>query len=920
LTAQESPIYRFGNHTLEARERRLSGDGGAIPLKPRAFDTLLYLVERAGSLVAKDELLTALWPDSVVEESTLAKNIWLIRRALAEGEGEAQFIETVPRIGYRFIAPVERLAPLAPEAAPEPAPVPAPAAPVLAARRSPGLATLALSLGLLAFLALFAFWRFRPARTVPPPRASVAVFGFANLSRRSDAEWLSTALTEMMSADLAAGEKLRLVPGADAMRLARTFPAAPGGLPRDALAAARLELAADYVVKGSYLTLASPEGEVLRLDMVVENTASGEIVGTASATGAANRLFSLVDAAAAQLRTQLGLALPAPQTSTAAAAAALPTHPEAARLYAEGLARLRQYDALGARPLLEQAIAIEERFPLAHVALSQALAALGYDPLAISEAKRALALAGPLTRAQQLEIAAGVAEAEKDWASAATTERSLLAFFPDNLEYGLNLARTLTAGGQAAEALTVLATLRRLPGPAGGDPRLDLAAADASGALSDWPRELASARRAAATARARHLGRLLGDALLDQASAESSLGQVQPSQDAWQEAARLFQDLGDTNAEAGALIGIANAKGDRGDYDGAIAGYRQVLATFSRTGNRKGAAHALSDIANMSWMEGNVEEALGSAQKELALSREIHDRRGVVWGLGAIGNALADQGEIEKALGMQIEALAISREMGDRAYTAFGLGSLADTHLAAGDLDLAYRGYSAALALCRDLHDASGVARHEDDLATVLLAEGRLAEADRLFAGTLAARQRAGEEDTAAEARMNLAQVRLEEGRLAESLALARQATEAFQAMHQSGNTALALATGALAEIALRQNAAAAADCARAAAAIAGNRQNQPHLAVLLVAARVEAAAGHLQAARALAEAARLKATKARALAAIFEARLVLGEIDLREHPGTAFGVQELRALAEEAQAKRFLLVAQKAKNKIAAK
>ncbi|HEY8019717.1 MAG TPA: winged helix-turn-helix domain-containing protein, partial [Thermoanaerobaculia bacterium] len=82
MTELESQTYRFGSYTLEARERRLLGNGVAIPLKPRAFDTLLYLVERAGHLVPKEELLAQLWPDSVVEESTLAKNVWLIRRAL----------------------------------------------------------------------------------------------------------------------------------------------------------------------------------------------------------------------------------------------------------------------------------------------------------------------------------------------------------------------------------------------------------------------------------------------------------------------------------------------------------------------------------------------------------------------------------------------------------------------------------------------------------------------------------------------------------------------------------------------------------------------------------------------------------------------------------------------------------------------
>ena len=160
---------------------------------------------------------------------------------------------------------------------------------------------------------------------------------------------------------------------------------------------------------------------------------------------------------------------------------------------------------------------------------------------------------------------------------------------------------------------------------------------------------------------------------------------------------------------------------------------------------------------------------------------------------------------------------------------------------------------------------------------------------------------------------MSLALVRTEQGRPAEALALARQSAQAFTAMHQSGNIALALATGALAEIALHQTAAAAADCEQARAALRANRQNQPNLFVLLAQARVEAAAGHLVAARSLAEAARARAGKARALASVFEARLVLGEIDLREPARAEAGAKRLRELAREAKGKSFLLIARKA-------
>jgi len=79
-----------------------------VPLTPKVFDTLVLLVERAGHAVSKDELMTVLWPRGFVDESNLTKHIWLIRKALGDGEHDARYIETVAKVGYRFVAPVQR--------------------------------------------------------------------------------------------------------------------------------------------------------------------------------------------------------------------------------------------------------------------------------------------------------------------------------------------------------------------------------------------------------------------------------------------------------------------------------------------------------------------------------------------------------------------------------------------------------------------------------------------------------------------------------------------------------------------------------------------------------------------------------------------------------------------------------------------
>ena len=105
--AADTPeIYEFGPFRLEPAERRLSRGTEAVPLTPKAFDTLYFLVRNSGHLLEKDDLIRMLWPDSVVEEGNLTNNIFLLRKALGE---EPQYIETVPKKGYRFVGAVRRL-------------------------------------------------------------------------------------------------------------------------------------------------------------------------------------------------------------------------------------------------------------------------------------------------------------------------------------------------------------------------------------------------------------------------------------------------------------------------------------------------------------------------------------------------------------------------------------------------------------------------------------------------------------------------------------------------------------------------------------------------------------------------------------------------------------------------------------------
>jgi pimeloyl-ACP methyl ester carboxylesterase/DNA-binding winged helix-turn-helix (wHTH) protein len=99
--------YRFGPFQLDVRERRLSRGAVVIPLRLKVFDTLRVLIENAGRLVTKQELLDAVWPDTTVEENNLNHNVSVLRKALGDRATGQAYIETVPRVGYRFAASVE---------------------------------------------------------------------------------------------------------------------------------------------------------------------------------------------------------------------------------------------------------------------------------------------------------------------------------------------------------------------------------------------------------------------------------------------------------------------------------------------------------------------------------------------------------------------------------------------------------------------------------------------------------------------------------------------------------------------------------------------------------------------------------------------------------------------------------------------
>ena len=100
--------YTFGPFSIDADSRLLFRNAERVPLPPKAADILVALVEREGQLVTKDELLKEVWPDTFVEEANLAVNMTRLRQVLSDDTGQT-YVETVPKRGYRFVAPVRTI-------------------------------------------------------------------------------------------------------------------------------------------------------------------------------------------------------------------------------------------------------------------------------------------------------------------------------------------------------------------------------------------------------------------------------------------------------------------------------------------------------------------------------------------------------------------------------------------------------------------------------------------------------------------------------------------------------------------------------------------------------------------------------------------------------------------------------------------
>jgi DNA-binding winged-HTH domains len=851
-------LYRFAACELDPRERRLLVHDCAVTLTPKVFDTLLLLVERAGHVVSKDELMAALWPRGFVHESNLTKHIWLIRRALGEEGGESHCIETVPKLGYRFIAPVSietptpapvrtstGSVPRTPDASPAAVDV-APVHPVAVVDQAadtgwqivgsnteiPASSTVALRnlsadrrrrtvpvmLAVLAGAVLVTatlWWhaaRMPEAMGTATPGNAIAIVDFNNLSNSPKDAWLAPALTEMLGIEITAGGRLHAIPDELVRTAQANLPAAmAGGYAPQSLARLQQRLGSDYVLSGSYLVFGSADAPQLRLDLAVQDARSGAMLANLSRSGAVAELPTLVVASGATLRDRLGigrLGAGALQTT----ANAQPPTAEVARHLGFALDALQNYDPARARDELLQAIAQAPGYAPAYMYLAQAWSSLGYRAKALAASRQALANAQHLPDEQRLQIEAQQDAIQGDRARTIETWRKLVALRPQNPEYRLKLAAVLVAANRLDDTATALVALRQLPG-ASDDPRVELVALDLASARGNAKAVTLHAERALQLATARAEPGLVASAQLqlgmhsgDNPKAESLL----------RSAAASFKAIGNPHGEALSYQNLGNTFFALNQIPAARESYERAMAIYQGIGDLGGQAAIYDNLSRMLWAAGDRDGTEAALKQALQIGRETNDPERQAWSLTGLATVLSDESASDEVVQMYRQALALDEQAGSKAHHVFALAAYADLLRERGELDLARSTCAQGQAEATALGDPEQITSIRFECAQIALDRGEVDAVSATFTELADKAKAAGDTFTLANSQLMLGQIAMGQSRWTQARNALRISLDGWTASQEPSGQAeaeamLALCYAALHDTGARDNAAARA-------------------------------------------------------------------------------------------------------------
>ena len=931
----------FGLYQFNLQTHELLKGGLRLKIPHQSFQILAMLLEKPGEVVSREELRRKLWPGDVFVnfEASLNSAVQRLRSALQDNPLEPRYIETLPRVGYRFIADVESLVPVSQEAPQSAATLES--AEITSIETAPHefstmprgqrrnwpywvAAVFVLVSPLVLFVAHSGYRhshrdqpvakaQAQPSLVIPSVliRRSVAVMGFTNVSGNVRDVWLSTAFTEMLATELAAGDQLRTVAAEDVTRAKHELSLAnEDSYAFHTLAKIRKNLGCDYVVAGSYLAIGAARGGRVRLDARVQDAVTGETVASFAVVGSQSDVFDLVSHAGEQLRAKLGVGA---LTSTEAEEVklALPSNAEAARLYSDGLAKLRLYDDVAAGHLLERVIRLQPEYSPAYSALATAWSDLGYDAKAAAAARKAMDSAQTLPQQARLQTEARYHEMNGDWTQAIEAYSRLQRSYPDDLDYSLNLAAAQDAMGKNAEAAATLAALRKSPSPERDDPRIDLTEARIAGNLGDYKREQTLADSAAKKAEVNRAGLLLARAKLIGGSALFFLGDLSSAVDADAEAQRMFAASGDLGRSAVASMNIGGVLATQGDIIGAKHSIERALAVFRKQGDQAHLASATANLGSMYEIEGDLPRAETLFREAVAIFTKLNRTNQHDNVTCSLAELLQRRGKLQEAKGMlEPELQHLRREannsnLGSAMQT---LGSIAETQ---GDLATALRMYQDAVAHLKETGAKTDYAAADRSLAKAYLRQGDFTRSKQAVSEALSLDRQTGAKTDMALDQIELAEISLAQVGPVDEGAL-RSAIDQFRLQRITDGEIEAEVALARANIQQGKTAEAAKMLEQTTVLSAKSYDPTVRFDVALASAHIRAAQHRFDDARRVIRPALEKAVAAGCVRCQLEGRLELGEIE--SGAGNAErGRAQLHELGEEARGKGFGLIAERA-------
>jgi len=738
-------------------------------------------------------------------------------------------------------------------------------------------------------------------------RPSLAILGFKNISDDAKSSWVATALSEMLASEMSAGEQLRTVPGEIVARTKIDLGLQDDeSLSPESLVKIQKNLGSDYLILGSY---SSMQGTI-RLDLRLVDAVRGETIVTASDAATEESLKDLVSRVGARLRQQFGIGQLS-QLESAAVLAESPSNPAAAQLYYQGLARLRNFDSLGAKDLLTRAVAADASCALADSALANAWSSLGYDPQAREAAKEALGKAGSLSREKHLVVEGQYYEASKQWDKAIATYRTLTAFFPDNVEYGLQLAKAQILGQKGQDALATVDRLKQLPGVSKDDARIDGVEQEAASLLADNKRSLAAGERAISKATATGANLVLARARVFQCRILADVGRSTESKASCEQARQLYEQAGDLLGESRTLHSMAEVPLDQGRFEEARPLYEQSLEICRKIGNKMCMEHEIGNLGVVYRYQGDFRTAERMDRQAIAMAREVDDKQSTAVIVGNLADMHYAEGRWNEVLSEIQVSLKLARDTGQKLEESIQLQSIGDLRAAQGDLAGAMDNLNEARNIQQSIGSRSYYASTMNSIGQLLRQKGDAVGARKALDEALAVRRQLGEKTSVAETQLVFSDLACDSHQAAEAEQYARAALEAFRSEKETDRVISAEATLVRALLEVNKLDEARKMMAEASIEVSKSRDITTELTLKLQEAYVRAASQEFARAAILAEEVETRAKKIGFLRMQLEAQLALGRISLSRN--RASGRSRLTAVEQAAHQHGFDLIAHEA-------